>query len=221
MAQRYPQNEQLYVSDPRALHHIVVKEQDVYEEPDMFIIGNRLIFGEGLISTLGEQHRKQRKMLNPVFSMGNMRDLLPTIQPIASQLCAVITSQLPSNGGKYSMFTFVIWALTPLWYASDPKEIDLLPLISRGALEYVAQAVLGYSFGALDSSETVEYAEAIRSFTYVHSYILQGRFLLSLLSLQTCSITIGLSSPLHSIHSPKFLTLLEEQDGGLATDEPT
>ncbi|EIM82072.1 cytochrome P450, partial [Stereum hirsutum FP-91666 SS1] len=135
-------NEQLYVSDPRALHHIVVKEQDVYEETDMFIIGNRLIFGEGLISTLGEQHRKQRKMLNPVFSMGNMRELLPTIQPIASQLCAVITSQLP-----------------------NPKEIDLLPLISRGALEYVAQAVLGYSFGALDSSETVEYAEAIRSFT--------------------------------------------------------
>lgn len=26
------------MSDPRALHHIVVKEQDVYEETDMFIM---------------------------------------------------------------------------------------------------------------------------------------------------------------------------------------
>lgn len=99
-AQRYSQDEQLYVSDPLALHYIVVKEQDVYEETDMFITGNKLIFGEGLISTLGEQHRKQRKMLNPVFSMGNMRNLLPIVQPIASQLCTVLTSQLPGDGGE-------------------------------------------------------------------------------------------------------------------------
>lgn len=71
--------------------------------------GNKLMFGEGLISTLGkllvflypclrhtysrytgEQHRKQRKMLNPVFSLANMRDLLPTIQPIADQLCDLL-----------------------------------------------------------------------------------------------------------------------------------
>ena len=30
------QDEQLYVSDPLALHHIVVKDQYAYEETDMF-----------------------------------------------------------------------------------------------------------------------------------------------------------------------------------------
>nr|BAK09506.1 cytochrome P450 [Postia placenta] len=135
--------EQLYVSDPRALHHIVVKEQDVYEETDMFIMGNKLIFGEGLISTLGEQHRKQRKMLNPVFSLANMRDLLPTIQPIADQLCDLLVSKITAG----------------------EQEIDIVPWTSRGALEYICQAALGYTFDALNPEKTSEYAEALRRFS--------------------------------------------------------
>jgi cytochrome P450 len=79
------------VFDPQALHHILVKDQYIYEESDSFIMyvmrylqlmsiifinsarSNKLLFGDGLVSTLGEQHRKQRKMLNPVFSIAHMR----------------------------------------------------------------------------------------------------------------------------------------------------
>ncbi|KAF8558177.1 cytochrome P450 [Imleria badia] len=136
-------SQQLYISDPLALHHIVVKEQHIYTETDMFIMGNRLIFGLGLISTLGEQHRKQRKMLNPVFSLANMRDLLPIIQPIADELCAILQSQLPSD--------------------HSVKEINILPWLSRGALEYVCQAALGHSFDALDLDKENEYLEAMRN----------------------------------------------------------
>lgn len=32
---------------------------------------------------VGDHHRKQRKMLNPVFSLKHMRDLLPIFYPIA------------------------------------------------------------------------------------------------------------------------------------------
>jgi cytochrome P450 len=109
----------------------------------MFIMGNRLIFGLGLISTLGEQHKKQRKMLNPVFSLANMRDLLPIIQPIADRLCIILQSQLPSD--------------------RSVKEINILPWVSRGALEYVCQAALGHSFDALDLDKENEYLEAIRN----------------------------------------------------------
>ncbi|KAF8518920.1 cytochrome P450 [Gautieria morchelliformis] len=129
--------EQLYVSDPKALHYICAKEQHIYEETDMFIMGNRLIFGEGLISTRGEQHRKQRKILNPMFSLGNMRHLLP--------LSSIISSQLPPDGGKYDYYSYV------------------LPSMSRGALEYIGQAALGHSFNALDTSRHDEYTEAVRN----------------------------------------------------------
>ncbi|OBZ67348.1 hypothetical protein A0H81_12650 [Grifola frondosa] len=89
-----------------------------------------------------EQHRKQRKMLNPVFSLANMRELLPVIQPIATKLFSVLLEQLPTDGGS--------------------KEIDLLPWMARGTLEYICQAGMGYTFHALEPSKTNEYADAIR-----------------------------------------------------------
>ncbi|KAL4072764.1 cytochrome P450 [Scleroderma yunnanense] len=134
--------EQLYISDPLALQHIVIKEQDMYEETDMFILGNGLIFGQGLISTLGEQHRRQRKMLNPVFSITNMRTLSSLIQPIADQLCMILLSQLQVDGSE--------------------TEINLLPWVSRSALEYVCQGGLGHSFDALNPHNESEYIHAIR-----------------------------------------------------------
>ncbi|KAI0716728.1 cytochrome P450 [Earliella scabrosa] len=135
--------EQLLVSDPRALHHIVVKEQDVYLETDMFVMTNKLLFGEGLISTLGEQHRKQRKMLNPVFSLANMRSLLPTIQPIADKLLERLRSELPKDGSA--------------------REIDILPWMTAGTLQYVSTAVMGITIDTMDRTKKNEYADALRA----------------------------------------------------------
>ena len=129
------QDQQLYVSDPLALHHVVVKEQHIYTETDMFIMcvycrqvscrlellgagETRSFSAKGSFQPLvrfplstqrndscsilyeGEQHRKQRKILNPVFSLANMRELLPVIQPIASKMRSVLLSQLPDDGGE-------------------------------------------------------------------------------------------------------------------------
>ncbi|KAG1734665.1 cytochrome P450 [Suillus paluster] len=137
--------EWLYVSDPRALHHILVKEPHIFEENDAFIDCNKLIFGEGLISTLGQQHRNQRKMLNPVFSTSNMRELLPIIQTISRQLKSIIVSNIP----------------TDMAY-TDSVELDVLPWLSRNALDCVCEGVLGYHSGSLDTGNENEYTEALR-----------------------------------------------------------
>lgn len=97
---------------------------------------NRLIFGEGLISTLGKftvfytgttvyvsltphlgkQHRKQRKMLNPVFSLANMRLLLPEVQPISDILLEQLRSQVPEDGSKGRILSqYVICMLTHIY----------------------------------------------------------------------------------------------------------
>jgi cytochrome P450 len=36
---------------------------------------NAKVFGPGLLSTAGPQHRKQRKLVNPVFSAKHLRDI--------------------------------------------------------------------------------------------------------------------------------------------------
>ncbi|KAF8181261.1 cytochrome P450 [Pholiota molesta] len=103
-----------------AMHHIIVKDQYIYEETSAFIEGNKLIFGPGLLGTLNEQHRKQRKMLNPVFSVAHMREMIPTFYNITHKLEDAFA-----------------------------KRIDVMSWMTRTALELIAQSGLGYSFDPL------------------------------------------------------------------------
>ncbi|KAI5121363.1 hypothetical protein M0805_000671 [Coniferiporia weirii] len=146
-------DEQLYVTDPLALHHIVVKEQYTYEETSMFIASNNVIFGGGLLSTLGNHHRKQRKLLNPVFSLKHMRDLLPIFYPIAYELRNVITRQVRSG----------------------EKEIEIKKWFSRAALEFIGQGGLGYSFDALDDTKTSTYSDALKNLSPTNFNLLLHR----------------------------------------------
>ncbi|KAJ2915637.1 hypothetical protein MD484_g4757, partial [Candolleomyces efflorescens] len=118
----------LFIYDPKALHHIVVKDQNIYEEDSEFIRVNKAVFGLGLLSTLGDQHRKQRKMLNPVFSIAHMRDMVPIFYEVVHRLENSLSKQV----------------------ANGEKEIDILSWTTRTALELIGQSGLGYSFDSLE-----------------------------------------------------------------------
>ncbi|KIJ63129.1 hypothetical protein HYDPIDRAFT_113701 [Hydnomerulius pinastri MD-312] len=130
---------QLIVSDPKALHHIIVKDQHIYEENDVFIETNKLVFGMGLLSTLGDHHRKQRKMLNPVFSINHMRHMTPIFREIATDLRDSIAEQVKRG----------------------PQEINMLEWLTRTALELVGRSGLGTSFDDLKGDATNPYPKAI------------------------------------------------------------
>ncbi|KAF7768284.1 hypothetical protein Agabi119p4_7527 [Agaricus bisporus var. burnettii] len=125
---------QLIIFDPQALHHILVKDQYIYEESESFTLSSKLLFGEGLLSTLGEQHRKQRKMLNPVFSIAHMREMTPIFYDVTSRLRKAIYNQVKTS----------------------PKEIDVLHWMTRTALELIGQSGMGYSFDSLESSQKAD-----------------------------------------------------------------
>ncbi|PPQ74553.1 hypothetical protein CVT24_004347 [Panaeolus cyanescens] len=124
----------LYTYDPKALHHILVKDQDVFEQTPPVIAGSKLFFGPGLLSSHGEYHKRQRKLLNPVFSTTHMRQMLPTVYAIMHRLEAAIVSQV-QNGSK---------------------EIDMLSWMGRTALELIGQSGFGYSFDDLTDKYTEE-----------------------------------------------------------------
>ncbi|KAI5835765.1 cytochrome P450 [Schizophyllum commune Tattone D] len=123
---------QLYVSDPKALHHIVVKDQNVYEEHPQFISTNTVVFGKGLLATLGEDHRRQRKLMNPVFSTSHIRSMIPIFQDVVGALRTSLET-LTKDG---------------------PREIDMLDWISRTALELIGRSGLGHSFDDLTVDAT-------------------------------------------------------------------
>ncbi|KAF9443231.1 cytochrome P450 [Macrolepiota fuliginosa MF-IS2] len=118
----------LYLCDPKALHHVLVKDQHAYEGAAALVNLHKICFGDGLLSTLGEQHRKQRKMLNPVFSIAHMREMMPIFHEVTSRLQQAIYDQVKDA----------------------PKEIDILHWMSRTALELIGQSGMGCSFDSLD-----------------------------------------------------------------------
>ncbi|KAH9885121.1 cytochrome P450 [Cubamyces lactineus] len=132
----------LYVFDPVALHSIILKEQYIYEEAAWFIKSNQMIFGSGLLSTLGEHHRKQRKLLNPCFSIAHMRHMIPIFTDIGHKLQKGIEACMSKHEG--------------------PTEVDMLSWMGRTALELIGQAGLGYSFDPLVEESADEFAIAIK-----------------------------------------------------------
>lgn len=151
-------DKQLYVSDPKAIQHIVVKDQDIFEETSSFLAGTNLLFGKGILATLGDHHRKQRKMLNPVFSITHMRQMIPIFYDVTHKLGSTLRSKL----------------------AIGCQEIDVMHWITRTALELIMQSGLGYSIDSLaDNSDLHPYSVAAKQLTpvmftmvFFHKYFL-------------------------------------------------
>ncbi|KAH9890482.1 cytochrome P450 [Cubamyces lactineus] len=157
----------LYTYDPRALHSIFIKDQDVYEETDMLISMFNVLTGPGLIATLGsssnnpggsaklrsftigDQHRRQRKMLNPVFSAKHLREMTPIFNAVTGRLLDAIAYRV-ENG---------------------TTEIDVLGWMSRTALELIGQGGLGYSFDPLTEDRADDFADSIKAFFPVASQV--------------------------------------------------
>ncbi|GJE97230.1 cytochrome P450 [Phanerochaete sordida] len=133
----------VWVFDPLAMYHIVLKDQDVYEESPWIIIGRKLFMGPGLLSTTGAHHRRQRKLLNLVFSIAHMRRLTPVFGEVASRLRTGIETQLQ---------------------ASADGEVDVLGWMGRAALELIGQGGFGHSFDPLVQDVPNDFASAIKDF---------------------------------------------------------
>ncbi|KAJ3717740.1 cytochrome P450 [Lentinula raphanica] len=134
----------LYTFDPRAMHHVLYSDHNVFDASDGFIEASRLNFGRGLFGTPGHEHRRQRKILNPVFSVAHLREMFPTFLEITHKLGHTLKGQLQSNN-------------------TQTQEVDIISWMGRTALEIIGQAGLGYSFDSLtDESNAHPYSHIIK-----------------------------------------------------------
>ncbi|KAI0764612.1 cytochrome P450 [Trametes elegans] len=131
----------LYIFDTVALRHIL-KDTETYDEPAWWLQSNRLMLGPGVISVNGDMHRRQRKMLTPLFSPKHLRSLVPVFHQVADKLIEAISSRIPEQSA----------------------DIDVAGWMGRAALELIGQAGIGYSFDPLTSDVADAYAEAVNSF---------------------------------------------------------
>ncbi|TBU59788.1 cytochrome P450 [Dichomitus squalens] len=132
----------LHVYDPKALHSIFLKDQDSYYRGEQAVHVVDLLLGPGLLAKYGAAHKKQRKMLNPVFSGAHMRNLTPLFYDVTQKLRTAIETRVKDG----------------------PRDLDVLGWMGRTALELVGQGGLGYSFDPLIEESRDELTEAVKAF---------------------------------------------------------
>ncbi|KAF8688378.1 cytochrome P450, partial [Rhizoctonia solani] len=123
------QANELWVSDPRAMSEIIMKGHDDFKHPDWFLTWLRLIFGPAVITVFGDQHKIQRKILNPVFTASHMRNLTA----IAHKLVEMVASDVQVDG-------------------ENNRVIDMFKWVHLISLEIISQAGMGHSFGVLEGT---------------------------------------------------------------------
>ncbi|THH27738.1 hypothetical protein EUX98_g6458 [Antrodiella citrinella] len=130
----------LYVYDATTLYDIVIKNSYTFEPLLWFLSFVGLVFGPGLPATHGNQHRRQRKLLNPVFSGAFIRSLTPTFYAVAHKMRSAMLDEI--NG--------------------KPKELDILKWAHRTALEAFGRGGLGYSLDPIDAPPSDAYGVALK-----------------------------------------------------------
>ena len=64
------------ISDPKALQH-VYSDSNSFGRRRQNRDFMRLLFGPGLITADGDDHKRQRRVMQPAFGIGNLKALFP------------------------------------------------------------------------------------------------------------------------------------------------
>ncbi|KAG8706378.1 cytochrome P450-dit2, partial [Ceratobasidium sp. 423] len=145
----------VFTLDPAVIHAVQIKDKDKFHRAKGPLILIRSIFGGGLLALPADEHRVQRKLLNPVFNMKYLREhrfilsrlyflQMPVFMGVAKEATNAINKELASSKGS--------------------KEVDVFPWATAAALDLVGEAGLGYAFNSF-SGERNEYSTAIKGVT--------------------------------------------------------
>ncbi|EEB89923.1 hypothetical protein MPER_11932, partial [Moniliophthora perniciosa FA553] len=148
----------LYTFDPKVMHHILVKEPEVWSMARGHLLINTLVFGDGVISTTGHTHKRQRKVLMPMFSANHIKEMVPIFNPIVKKLRDAISKKVQHG----------------------TREIDMSLWLSRTAFELIGQSTLGVSFDSLDDDLGAHpYSKTVKNvIPFISKVFLWGHYLL-------------------------------------------
>ncbi|KAI0920673.1 hypothetical protein AcV5_010349 [Taiwanofungus camphoratus] len=138
------QKDALYITDPLALNSILVRDQYNFPESTEFAgLFGIVHHGSPLPCVTGSEHKRQRKILNPIFTASHVAKLMPLFYNVAYQLRDRIASELEHKPAAY--------------------RLDILDHLTRTALELVAQGGLGHTFNSFEKkNEFQDFYEALR-----------------------------------------------------------
>ncbi|GJJ11629.1 hypothetical protein Clacol_005865 [Clathrus columnatus] len=130
----------LFISDPKAIQYILNTSGYNFPKPLSNRIGFTIMLGPGIVGAEG-QHARHRKILNPAFSFGTLREFLPLFRQKAFKLVNKLKEEIDSTT------------------ATDSNVVDLVPWLSRTTLDIIGAASAEYDFQALDGVQNNKLAQ--------------------------------------------------------------
>ncbi|OCB84952.1 cytochrome P450 [Sanghuangporus baumii] len=134
----------LMITDPRAVAHVLGNAYE-YPKPDFVrdSLASMAAGHDGLLTSEGEQHRRQRKIISPAFSAASIRAVMPIFWEKASELRDIWLRIVDDNEGA-----------DPLPFSKRNDEqactrIDALAWLGRATLDVIGLAGFGYAFNSL------------------------------------------------------------------------
>lgn len=141
-----------------SLRELYFRSQNRYQIDTYTIITrtNGLLFGPGLVATIGAQHKKQRKMLTPAFSVKYLRGMTPMFVSIAREV-----SQFDNDSMSF-LLTISMKLETHIssLVKGRSQEVDVTAWLNRFALEAIGRGGMGHSFGSM--SKATEFSDATK-----------------------------------------------------------
>ncbi|CAB4407918.1 unnamed protein product [Rhizophagus irregularis] len=133
----------IVIADTKLIQEITLNHVYDYIKPPKMLADAIAIAGRGLVFAEGEDHKRQRKMMNPAFTHNNVKEMVPTFIRVAFTLKNLIEDKV--NLGE--------------------SNINLTPYISKATLDVIGIVGFNYEFNSLTSPN--ELAKAYDSVTNV------------------------------------------------------
>ncbi|KAG0001911.1 hypothetical protein BGZ80_006056, partial [Entomortierella chlamydospora] len=143
----------VFVADPKAIQHVFNTNSYNYIKNPRTVHLLSQIIGLGVLLVDGDVHKKQRKMLNPAFSVKHIKEMAPLMCIPAELMANIWLERVDQSEGK-------------------SIEFDITTDLGRATLDIIGLAGFGYNFNALTEPNN-ELSTAYRKILYTGSRLTQ------------------------------------------------
>ncbi|GAA5881060.1 hypothetical protein JCM3774_002999 [Rhodotorula dairenensis] len=152
--------DRLMLCDPAALNHVLVSRSYDYPKPDEVRGDLAMILGKGILFAEGDDHRRQRRIMNPSFGPAHLRELVPTFFQYSNQLRDVWKDLLVEGSSHRDERAFKDKESEEKYYANREGRpegevvLDVVGWLNKLTLDIIGDAGFGYHFHSLDPGST-------------------------------------------------------------------
>jgi len=144
-----------YTVDPLAISHIL-QHSDTYTKPERVRKNMADLLGNGVLVAEGADHKNQRKILNPSFSAGAVREMVPIFYDKAYELKDKLQGMIDDATIEASPTPAV-----EIDIVKGGRKIDVMRYLGQTTLDVIGIAGFNYDFKSLSQPKN-ELAEAYR-----------------------------------------------------------